>query len=388
MKPFYFRTSDKPLFGVYHAPARGSTRDCGVVLCYPIGHEYVQAHRAFRQLAVYLSKQGFPVIRFDYYGCGDSTGESVQGTIQQWCEDISSAIEEVRDRTRSRKVCLIGFRFGGTLAALAGAIQEHVEARGAVPVKTGADVPGLAQAALWGKTRVGEQLGAVLRSRGDVCTLVFPGKAYEPLAKNEYIVDPSSKTDFQWLLEAVKATPHALRGVVNLWSLDSVGAEALEVADLEATFRNVCGSTLHLVQALAKNRFSEPPSLWLVTRGAVPVKTGADVPGLAQAALWGLGKTLALEHPEVWGGMIDLSPEPTNDEVAALQAEIWDSDLEDHIAFRDGQRYVARLVRGGQPAPQGVQFQSDATYLITGGLGFLGLRHRGSGWQRHNVRTL
>jgi hypothetical protein len=90
--------------------------------------------------------------------------------------------------------------------------------------------------------------------------------------------------------------------------------------------------------------------------------------------MWGLGKVVALEHPELWGGMLDLAPEATEDEATKLLAEIEDSQGEDHLAFRNGQRYVARLVRKQLSESQGVAFQSDGTYLITGGLGALGLR--------------
>jgi thioester reductase-like protein len=72
--------------------------------------------------------------------------------------------------------------------------------------------------------------------------------------------------------------------------------------------------------------------------------------------------------------MLDLAPEATEDEATKLLAEIEDSQGEDHLAFRDGGRYVARLVRKQLPEFQGVAFQSDGTYLITGGLGALGLR--------------
>jgi nucleoside-diphosphate-sugar epimerase/acyl carrier protein len=72
--------------------------------------------------------------------------------------------------------------------------------------------------------------------------------------------------------------------------------------------------------------------------------------------------------------MLDLAPEATEDEATKLLAEIEDSQGEDHLAFRNGQRYVARLVRKQLSESQCVAFQSDGTYLITGGLGALGLR--------------
>jgi len=78
VRPFYFGAPGKELFGCLHAPEPDCCLDCGVVVCQPFGHEYVNSHRALRQLAKRLVDAGFPVLRFDYYGCGDSRGETTE----------------------------------------------------------------------------------------------------------------------------------------------------------------------------------------------------------------------------------------------------------------------------------------------------------------------
>jgi hypothetical protein len=72
--------------------------------------------------------------------------------------------------------------------------------------------------------------------------------------------------------------------------------------------------------------------------------------------------------------MLDLAPDAAADGAAMLLDEIWDPQGENQLAIRGGQRYVARLVRISPPIPQDVRLRSDGTYLITGGLGSLGLR--------------
>jgi len=126
INPFFFGSSAKRLFGCYHAPRPGVARDCGVVLCSPMGHEYIVSHRAYQKLAVRLSQAGFPVLRFDFYGCGDSAGDGDQDHLGQWLADIAVAIDEVRRRGRVVKVCLMGLRLGGSLAILAGAQRGDV----------------------------------------------------------------------------------------------------------------------------------------------------------------------------------------------------------------------------------------------------------------------
>jgi pimeloyl-ACP methyl ester carboxylesterase len=125
--PCYFGTPDKRLFGCYHEPALERLRKCAVVVCQPMGHEYVNCHRALRQLAARLCDAGFPVLRFDYYGCGDSSGSAEEGGIRQWLQDTSTAISEAKRRTGLAQTCLVGLRLGGTLAMLASVEQGDLE---------------------------------------------------------------------------------------------------------------------------------------------------------------------------------------------------------------------------------------------------------------------
>src|SRR5207245_10744638 len=124
--PFYFGRPDKALLGCFHEPRSGARRFCGVVVSPPVGHEYVNSHRALRQLAALLANAGFPVLRFDYYGCGDSSGEEDEASLSQWVEDTSMAVSEVRRRGNLGPVCLIGLRLGGTIAMMVARAQNDV----------------------------------------------------------------------------------------------------------------------------------------------------------------------------------------------------------------------------------------------------------------------
>jgi acyl transferase domain-containing protein/acyl carrier protein len=228
---------------------------------------------------------------------------------------------------------------------------------------------------------VGQALAELLQRRGQNCILVHAGEAYRTLETGSWSINPTNPGDFERLFQEVLGTSiPPLRGIVHLWSLEVALPDALTVPTLEQAQKLGCGSVLHLVQTLVKHYGSASPRLWLVTRGAMPVK--GDVPlAIAQAPLWGLGKVIALEHPELWGGMLDLAPEAVetedlwslHNEARKLLAEIEDSQGEDHLAFRNGNWYVARLVPKQLPESQKVALRSDGTYLITGGLGALGL---------------
>jgi pimeloyl-ACP methyl ester carboxylesterase len=93
-----------------------------------MGHEYIAGHRAYRQLAARLCRAGFHVLRFDFYGCGDSAGDSSQGHVSRWLEDIATAVAEIRKRSEVAKLCLVGLRLGGSLAMMAAAQRNDIDA--------------------------------------------------------------------------------------------------------------------------------------------------------------------------------------------------------------------------------------------------------------------
>jgi uncharacterized protein len=116
MNPFYFGTHERRLFGIYEA-ARHSNAGRAIVLCHPWGAEYIHAYRAMRQLAKMLTANGIHTLRFDYFGTGDSAGDTTAGDLSGWETDIQSAIEELKDTTGAARVSLVGLRLGATLAA-------------------------------------------------------------------------------------------------------------------------------------------------------------------------------------------------------------------------------------------------------------------------------
>jgi pimeloyl-ACP methyl ester carboxylesterase len=111
-----FGNSREALFGFYH-PAKGKTRDVGVLLCGPAPQEYMRTHWAFRKLAELLARAGFHVFRFDYYGTGDSAGDTSSGSLATWRANIATAAQELRDVASVQRVVAVGFRLGALLAA-------------------------------------------------------------------------------------------------------------------------------------------------------------------------------------------------------------------------------------------------------------------------------
>jgi acyl transferase domain-containing protein len=157
----------------------------------------------------------------------------------------------------------------------------------------------------------------------------------------------------------------APRGVVYLAGLDATVAES--PPDFAAARRDGWGAALDLVHALTISGKAKPPRFWLVTHGAHAA--GDDAPlTLAQSPLWGLGRVVAAEHPELNCTRIDLDPAADRrDEADQLAEEIWAGQREDQVAYRGGERLVARLRRldqveaGTLQVPRGRPYRLEIT---------------------------
>ncbi|MEU8280071.1 type I polyketide synthase [Microbispora bryophytorum] len=153
-------------------------------------------------------------------------------------------------------------------------------------------------------------------------------------------------------------------------ALRMAGAEV--VTEAGSAVDGVLAAVPTPADALAVARLGVPAPHWIVTRGAVATGPDDPAPDLDPAAVWGLARVAGLEHPDLWGGLIDL-PEQLDDPVAAQLVAVLAGELgtEDQIALRPSGPMVRRLVPA--PVPAGAQrWRPGGTVLITGGTGGLG----------------
>lgn len=127
MQPVSFGTSDRQLLGIYYPPEGEQPRDAAVLLCGPAPQEYMLTYWATRKLATLLARHGFPVMRFDYFGTGDSAGETEEGRPRLWVEDVGAAARELLDVSGAYALSAVGLRLGASLATLAASESLDLE---------------------------------------------------------------------------------------------------------------------------------------------------------------------------------------------------------------------------------------------------------------------
>ncbi|MCB8984309.1 MAG: SDR family NAD(P)-dependent oxidoreductase [Ardenticatenaceae bacterium] len=234
----------------------------------------------------------------------------------------------------------VGFEAGTAVPHREDLLSEQAILLARKPVAPGGDIAG--NWLLFADERgVGAQLAAQLQAQGARCTLVHTGAAFHDEGERMKL-NPANLDGLDQVL-----TQRPYHHIVHLWSLDAPDAGLLSPEGLETAVAAATGSVLHLVQAVAAADLSVSPRLWLVTAAAQDVNGRA--PQVAQSPLWGLAKTIGLELPELRPTCLDLDADaPIN--AAALLAEMRANDTEPQVAFRQGERLAARLVRH-QPAP-------------------------------------
>lgn len=110
------------LYGCLHAPQVRSGKT-GIVFVPAVGRERHRAYRELRWLARELADRGWPVLRFDFRGEGESAGSFSASTLSSRVTDVGAAIDELVSRTGVTEVCLIGFQLGAPIALAAAAAE-------------------------------------------------------------------------------------------------------------------------------------------------------------------------------------------------------------------------------------------------------------------------
>lgn len=223
-------------------------------------------------------------------------------------------------------------------------------------------------------------LGSALAERaardGMSVQIAEPGSAFATDGSaghsQRWSFDPRSSEDARKLLQHLETVHGADQPLIvaSLLPLDLTGDNA---SDEARGLYAACGTTLHFLQALVGRQSSAKTSLFLLTSGADQIRDDDPAPHPSQGALAGLGRVIAQEHAELWGAQIDVGKDPLA-ELETLYPLLRQGGVETQLAVRGGQVLAPRLTRAAT-RPDATEWQpsANATYLVTGGRGGLGL---------------
>jgi acyl transferase domain-containing protein/SAM-dependent methyltransferase len=218
-----------------------------------------------------------------------------------------------------------------------------------------------------------EGVAALARERGGEVWAARRGDAYTAPGAAPGSVDPEAPEDVGRLIDHVRgAAGNRPLTVIDLWPVGVTIGDRDDVESVTRAVRQASAGALHLARAAVAG--GGDVRLVIVTRGAQAVAGASRPLALAQSPVWGFGRSVELEHPELRLTLIDL---PIDDAPPAAVLDPLDrpDNGDRQFAWRAGSRYVARLAasdaRSGTAGR--LALRSDAAYLITGGLSGLGV---------------
>ncbi|MFO1402733.1 MAG: alpha/beta hydrolase [Steroidobacteraceae bacterium] len=137
----YFANGDgQRLYGVLNPAGALPGRRPGVVFCAPLSEERHYCQRVIVDYARFLAQAGYPTLRFDVAGCGDSDGDMVAVTIPGLLRDVRAAIDHLIASSGAPRVVLVGVRFGAMLAQITAGIDARVSGAALIaPLVSGID---------------------------------------------------------------------------------------------------------------------------------------------------------------------------------------------------------------------------------------------------------
>jgi acyl transferase domain-containing protein/acyl carrier protein len=216
-----------------------------------------------------------------------------------------------------------------------------------------------------------------ISERGDNYFTVFPRKEFETTGLAEDGRSTSSPFDeaaLQSLLSSCAAETRSVQ-ILFAWGFNVQQIEPLSIEALTKKKNQLSYGLLNLARQVSKLDSKIKLKVWIVTSHAVPVEDPDPVQNLCASVLWGMGKSLALEIPDRWGGMVDVDAQSVEHSVEELMNEIiYPTRGEMQVVYRKAQRYVSRLDYVENFKQEPIAIHPDKTYLITGGLGNLGLQ--------------
>ncbi|HCA87745.1 MAG TPA: polyketide synthase [Streptomyces sp.] len=225
------------------------------------------------------------------------------------------------------------------------------------------------------ETGVGRHLADHLEAAGATVRTVHPGSEWNRKSEREYVLDPARGAHFTELAEALRAEGALPERVVHCWSVGDDADRATAPEEVQGLVRRSFESLVHWAQACGTELMTQPQR-WDVVSTEVCAVLGDEPLCPPKATVQGLCKVLPQEYPSLNCVHLDLrldGTQPVSELAGQLLSDLAAPTSERTVALRGRHRWAPTYVQAPLPARTGSPLKADGVYLITGGLGKIGL---------------
>lgn len=194
---------------------------------------------------------------------------------------------------------------------------------------------------------------------------------YRKIKPNSYQINPYEKSSYDKVFDNIgKLKKGNKTFILNFWPLDYKESSSYKGLNLKGAVDFTCTTALNIMQSVISCQTLSKPQVWFICSNVQPVEN--ERLNLKSATLWGACKSIVVEHPDVFRSIIDIGSFDTF-KPETLFNEVANWTPEGEIVYRNQKRYVPRMVPAKITPVSNLNVRNDGTYLITGGLGTLGL---------------
>ncbi|NET43198.1 MAG: SDR family NAD(P)-dependent oxidoreductase, partial [Okeania sp. SIO2B3] len=221
---------------------------------------------------------------------------------------------------------------------------------------------------------LGEKLCHKLDKNSQVYVKVEQGETFKKVNDNHYIIAPDVREDYQKLYESLAAENLQIGAIIHLWHYDKYAGEITDIETIETAQKTGIYSLLFILQAFSNQSENYPVRLLYVASHSQSLNPKEAI-AYQKATVPGLLKTIPQEIPHWSCRYLDIPQESLDVNSDQILEELTIDAKDSEVAYRDGERWVSGLekINLSSSPKQSLPFKAEGTYLISGGLGGIGV---------------
>ncbi|NET47044.1 non-ribosomal peptide synthetase, partial [Okeania sp. SIO2B3] len=224
------------------------------------------------------------------------------------------------------------------------------------------------------KLGLGQKICQKLDKNSQPYVQIEQGETFKKINENHYIIAPDVLEDYQKLHQSIAAENLQIGAIIHLWHYDKYSLEITDTETLETAQKTGIYSLLFLLQTFGSQSKDNPVRLLYVASQSQSLNPKEAI-AYQKATVPGLLKTIPQENPHWHCRHLDVPQESLEVNSVLILEELTIDAKDSEVAYRDGERWVSGLEKIDLPSlsKQPLPFKAEGTYLISGGLGGVGV---------------